>query len=42
MELVQTVIDGVNRLVEMEKHLERKEKIGTLAPTGVTRPSGMA
>ena len=34
------MIDGVERLVEMEKRLEKKEKVCTLAPTGVARPFG--
>ena len=32
--LVQTVVDGVNLLVEMEKRLEKKESIDDLMPAG--------
>ena len=34
------MIDGIERLVEMEKRLEKKKEVCTLAPTGVTRPFG--
>ena len=34
------MIDGVGRLVEMEKRLEKKQEVCTLAPTGVSRPFG--
>ena len=40
VELVQSVIDGVDLLVNMEKKLEAGESIDGMMPTGVRRPTG--